>query len=52
MDGIPQMNLPAEFKLLFKFLDFCFTLFLFSSQPLLFCFKKILVNLLLEPVGQ
>ena len=50
MDRIPQMNLPVEFKLLFKFLDLCFTLFLLSSQPLLFCFKKVLVNLFLEPV--
>eukprot|EP00069_Balaena_mysticetus_P011251 bmy_21175T0 len=48
MDRIPQMNLPVEFKLLFKFLDLCFTLFLLSSQPLLFCFKKVLVNLFLE----
>ena len=44
------MNLPVEFKLLFKFLDLCFTLFLLSPQPLLFCFKKVLINLLLEPV--
>lgn len=50
MDRIPQMNLPVELKLPFKFLDLCFTLFLFSSQPLLFCFKEVLVDLFLEPV--
>lgn len=49
MERIPEVNLPVEFKLLFKFLDLCFTLFLLSSQPLLFCFKKVLVNLFLEP---
>lgn len=50
MDGIPQVNLPAQFQLLLKFLDLCFALLLLSPQPLLFCFKKVLVNLFLEPV--
>jgi len=49
MDGTPQMNLPMEFQLLFEFLDLCLSLLLLSSQPLLFCFKKILVDLFLEP---